>query len=151
MNSSIIHNIIFDNNGNRQNIQMKGEETIGDLIKKYFEKIKKYNLLLKNIDNIYFYWNATYLNNYTDKTINSIFIVDGSLFHEIQVINGRRNNYNYEIIKTIKENLFSSVFKAKYYNNKLVAIKKIFKDKLKEELKYILDKIIITEKDFEPI
>ena len=100
---------------------------------------------MKNIDNIYFYWNATNLNYYKDNTINSIF-VDEHLCPIIQVINGRRNDYNYEIIETIKESLFSSVFKAKYDNNKLVAIKKIFKDKLKEEIKYILNKKKLQKK-----
>jgi len=53
-----------------------------------------------------------------------------------------------EIIETIKDNIYSCVDKGKYKDN-FVAIKKIKKDKLKEDIK--LDKCIVevTEKDFQ--
>ena len=64
------------------------------------------------------------------------------------------NNYskiNYEIIETIKDNMFTSVYKAKLlnqiYGNKYVAVKKIFKDRIKNDMKLSKMKVI-TEEDF---
>ena len=83
------------------------------------------------------------------KKINEYFIT--GVTHSIFV-----NNYskiNYEIISPIKENVFSSVYKAKlldkYFGMEYVAVKKIFKDKIKDQLKYSKCKEI-TDEDFKP-
>ena len=149
MNSSIV-NIVFTSCYGKIIIQVNHTTKVGDLIKEYFKKIEKSNLLTNNLENIYFIFSAILLNNHIDKTIESLSMID---FSNIEVINGVNNNYkNFEIIDTIKENIFTSVYKAKILsNNELVAIKKIFKDKIKDEMKYSLCKKTITDKEFEPI
>jgi len=51
-------NIFFKEYDNLTLIAEKGETKIGELIKKYFEKIKKSNLMVNNVDIIYFTYNA---------------------------------------------------------------------------------------------
>ena len=130
--------------------------------------LQKPNLITQNIDNVFYFYNGNLLNKELDKTFEEL---DGyiSYIYTIQVINGRENDYNYEIVSTIKENIFSSVFKAKMINfksetiqsdmisnnesenyNGFVAIKKIYKDKIKEEMKFTMMKEEITEEDFKP-
>jgi serine/threonine protein kinase len=114
-------------------------------------------------------YNGKRLDNKLNETLESI---NGNLssVYLLIVVNGRKNDYNYEIVSTIKENIFSSVFKARKkinsnnipllpniisnydprINNEFVAIKKIYKDKIKEEMKFALCKDEITEEDFKP-
>ena len=78
--------------------------------------------------------------------------------YNVEVINGREDDYNYEILEPIKENVYTSVYKAKKIRqkeldsepDKFVAIKKIFIDRLKEELKFELVKDEITDDDIKP-
>ena len=42
----------------------------------------------------------------------------------INVFFGKENDYYYEIIEPIKENIYSSVYKAKYHDNIFIAINK---------------------------
>ena len=162
-----LYNFIFDDgNPVKISLQFKIGTKIRDIIKQYFIRIQKPNLISQNIDNIYFIWNGIILNKRLDETLESI---TGNLssFYILNVFNARKNDYNYEIISTIKENIFSSVFKAKKkissndkailsnmisnneprINNEFVAIKKIYKDKIKEEMKFNLCKDEITEED----
>ena len=148
---SYYYNAIF-NSGKIEkiNIKFKRGTIIADIIKEYFKRISKPNLLVKNIDNIYFISNGRILNKNLNDTLESIYNINFS-FYNIQVINCRENDYNYEIIETIKQNIFTSVFKAKRKDsNCFVAIKKIYKDKIKEEMKFTLCKDEITEEDFRP-
>ena len=166
---SFLYNVIFDDGKEKICMQFKIGTKIRDIIKKYFIRIQKPNLLSQNIDNIYFMCNGIILNNKLDETLESI---TGNLYfvYSLKVLNGRENDYNYEIVSTIKENIFSSVFKARKkinsnnipllpniisnydprINNEFVAIKKIYKDKIKEEMKFALCKDEITEEDFKP-
>jgi len=150
MNSNL-YNVIFKENVRNINIVFKRGTKIKDIIKQYFIRIQKPNLIAQNIDNIYFICNGIILNKRLDETLESIVGFKVSIF-SIDVINGRENDYNYEIVSTIKENVFSSVFVAKaknyIYNNEFVAVKKIYKDKIKEEMKFTLCKDKITEEDF---
>jgi len=141
-----IYNIIFINDcGERINIIANSDTKIGDLIKEYFKRMEKSNLLLKNFENIYFFYNNGKLEGYYEKSIGSYFKLDPIT---IIVINGRNNEYkNYKIINKISENICSSVFKAKNNAGLEVAIKKIFKEKLKYQMK--LNKMSeISEEDF---
>ena len=165
------YNAIFnDGSLEKINIRIKRKSKIEDVIKEYFKRINKTNLLVQNIDNIYFISNGKMLNSRLNETLESLFNNLYYNFYCIDVINGRENDYNYEIISTIKENIFSSVFKAKKkissndkailsnmisnneprINNEFFAIKKIYKDKIKEEMKFNLCKDEITEEDFKP-
>ena len=89
-----------------------------------------YNLIMKKKISQYFH-----------NTCNEIFV---------------HNSYsrtNYEIESTIKDNFLASVYKVKLtdtiYKGKYAAVKKIFKDKIKTELKLAKLKEI-TEEDFKP-
>ena len=161
------YNAIF-NDGclEKINIKIKRKSKTEDVIKEYFKRINKTNLLVQNIDNIYFISNGKMLNSRLNETLESLFNNLYYNFYCIDVINGRENDYNYEIISTIKENVLSSVFKAKrkskFQNNSnqnkinqkddeedfYVAIKKIYKDKIKDEIKFNLVKKELTEEDF---
>jgi serine/threonine protein kinase len=74
----------------------------------------------------------------------------------ILAMNSYNSKLDYEIISKIKENLYTCVYKAKitsqsnYDENEYVAVKKIFKDKIKEEMILTLCKERITEEDFKP-
>ena len=152
------YNIIFSGYGSKVVIQFDKETKIKNIIEEYFKKIKKKNLLIKNIDNIYFISNAKKLDEYKEKTMQYIY---NNLYYNsynVFVVNGRENDYNYEIIKPIKENVYASVYKAKKIKQNeedpepdfFVAIKKIHKDKLKEEIQYSMVKEEIEEEDFKP-
>ena len=161
-------NVIFNDALQKINIIFKRGTKIKDIIEGYFKRIQKTNLLVNNIDNILFLFNIYKLNNEIDKTLESL--IGNCDLYVITVLNGRDNDDNYEIINTIKENVFSSVFKAKKKNkneniskqneikppnnssfpNEYVAIKKIYKDKIKQEMKFAMFKDEITEEDFKP-
>ena len=155
------YNAIFnDGSLEKINLKVKRGTIIKYIIQEYFKRIQKTNLLIKNIDNIYFVCNTKTLNNRMNDTLESLFNYSYSNFYIINVLNGRENNYNYEIVETIKENVFTSVFKGKMkykndipnnlFSEELVAIKKIYKDKIKEEMKFSMCKEEITEEDFKP-
>ena len=158
------YNAVFDDGSiNKINLTVKRGTKIKYIIAEYYKRIQKTNLLVQNIDNIYFVSNTKRLDNRMDDTLESIFNNVNYNFYRINVINGRENNYDYEILGTIKENVFTTVFKAKmkYKNQRqnilnsqnnsiLVAIKKIYKDKIKKEMKFSMCKEEITEEDFKP-
>ena len=142
------YNLIF--NGFEKSIALveKGETKISELIKIYFKRIEKSNLVVNNVSNTYFLYNGqTIQTNDYDKTISEYF-VNGST---IYVMN-KYKEYNYEIIDTISQTQFTSIYKAKLLNHEnkdeFVAVKKIFKDKIKKQMKYIKHKKKITEEDF---
>ena len=141
------YNLIF--NGFEKSIALveKGETKISELIKIYFKRIEKSNLLVNNVSNIYFIYNTNVINpNDYDKTISEYF-GNGST---IYVMN-KYKEYKYEIIEPISQTQFTSIYKAKLLNHEnkdeFVAVKKIFKDKIKKQMKYIKHKKI-TEEDF---
>ena len=110
----------------------------------------KGNLIVNNIENTYFTYN-TYRLEYkkNKKKVSSFFI-----FQTNQILVNRLE-YNktfkdFEIIELIKDNVYTSVYKAKIKNCPIefVAIKKIKKDKLKEDIKDNLCVSEITEEDF---
>ena len=147
-----LYNLLFkDFDGKLTVIKENGETKIGEIIKKYFKIIKKSNLLENNISNILFLYNTILIEpkDY-DKTIYEYFCISPSII-EITVAN-KYNNYNYEIIESIDETPFTSIYKAKLIVQnsiqEFVAVKKIFKDNIKKEMRYQKIKQVITEEDF---
>ena len=132
--------------------------TINDLIKLYFQRIEKGNLMVDNIENIYFMWNLQkikYENN--DKKISSCLEDYNTMGFQNQFIYVHHGYSkmlfkNFKIIELIKDNVYSSVHKAEVENNaypsQYVAIKKIKKEQLKEDIKENLCVDEITEEDF---
>lgn len=105
-------NVIFKNDSGEQKLFIVNRGVkIKEIIKAYFREMQKMNLLVNNIENILFIFDGKLLNEFYEKTIESISI-GNNIF--ILVNNGVNNNkQNYEIIKTIKDNTFTSVFKEK--------------------------------------
>ena len=152
-NQEFKYNIIFDNIKEQLLIIINKKKTIKELIELYFETKKKSNLLNDNFEYIYFIYNGNYL-----RYKNNLQTVE-SFFGPIQtpkILVQRLEYYNeltdYEEEELIKDNVLTIVYKAKRKNddylNKYVAIKKIKKDALKEELKFKLNKIHICKEDF---
>ena len=142
------YNIIFINeSGERINIVVNADTKIGDLIKEYYKRIQKTNLLYKNFENIVFFYNNEKLEKNYEKSVGIYFKWGPP---NILVFNGKNNEYkNYKIIEPIRENIYSSVFKAKNKAGLEIAIKKIFKEKIKYQMKFSKMKEI-TEEDFKP-
>ena len=148
----LVYSFLFYNfSGEIIVINKKAKEKVGEIIKEYLKRIEKSNLFINStIDSIYFVCNGkTILQSDYEKKIIQYF---RNINNEIMV----HNNYsriNYEIVSTIKDNFLASVYKVKLtdeiYKGKYAAVKKIFKDKIKTELKLAKLKEI-TEEDFKP-
>jgi len=106
------YNIIFSGYCSNVVIQFERYTKIKYIIQEYFKRIKKQNLLLKNIDNIYFISNSRKLDDNKEKTMEEIYNNIISNIYNVYVMNGRENDYNYKIIRTIKEDYFTSVYEA---------------------------------------
>ena len=150
MESKIIYNCVFRNClGESLVVQVNQNDSIEYLIHSYFVKKEKENLFIDNIEKTYFVFDGLkidYKNNH-DKISN---LFKSNEFPKIYVYRlDYKNKYaDIEIIETIKENIYSSVFKAKYEGN-LVAVKKIKKEQLKEDLKETLCIDELEDNDFE--
>ena len=137
------YNIIFRGYCSKIVLQFEQKTKIKYIIEEYFKKIKKQNLLIKNIDNIYFISNAKKLDEHKEETMPDIY--NNILFnsYDVFVVNGRENDYNYKIIRTIKEDVYANVYEAEKIKQNPnepdfhVDIKKI---KI-ERLKMILNKV----------
>ena len=147
------YNVIFIGYKSNFVLKFKTGTKIKYIIEEYFKKIKKENLLLKNIDNIYFIYDSRKLDDYKEETMEYLSHNNYCNFYKVNVVNGREDDYNYQIVDTIKTSFFTSVFKAKIISmgsEEFVAVKKIFKDKIKEEMKYLRGKLEITDEEFKP-
>ena len=137
-NSNEKYNIIFSGLCSKVVLQFERETKLKYIIEEYFKKIKKKNLLIKNFDNIYFISNAKRLDQHKEETMEDIYNYLFFNSYNVEVINGREDDYNYKIIEPIKENVYTSVYKARKIKqhesdsepDTYVAIKKIFIDKL---------------------
>ena len=147
------YNFIFQGYPEDIIITVEHGTKLKDLVKKYFEKIQKSNLLVNNFDNIYFLIDAKIITYQNEETIEEFFKNNISSTFLVEVVNGKNqsNKPDFEIIGTIKENLFSKVCKGKVsYLNENVAIKAIKKEFIKQKI--IEDKIDlqVSEEDFKP-
>ena len=148
MEQKIVYNCIFKNLGETTVICAEGTTTIEELIHLYFKKKEKENLFIDNIEKTYFIYNnqkIEYLNN--KKEIMLLFkVVDNPRIWVCRLDYDKKSE-DIKIIKTIKDNVYTCVYEAKY-GEKIVAVKKIKKDQLKEDLKESLVIDEITDEDF---
>ena len=107
------YNVIFIGYKSNFVLKFKTGTKIKYIIEEYFKKIKKENLLLKNIDNIYFIYDSRKLDDYKEETMEYLSHNNYCNFYKVNVVNGREDDYNYQIVDTIKTSFFTSVFKAK--------------------------------------
>ena len=133
-------------------LEAKGKTKLGQLFVNYFHKIQKPNLLINNIDNTYFIFNGSKIDiyDYNKRICDFFYLSSGNV---ILALNSYNDKYEFKIIKPIKENIYTSVYEAKIMNKSFkgnVAVKKIFKDKIKEEMIFVKCKAEITEEDFRP-
>jgi serine/threonine-protein kinase ULK/ATG1 len=144
-------NFIFKRNGIIDILVIDQKKTIEDLIKEYLKKIKKDNLNINNLEMIYFTYNGHKLEFENNKQIIEDFFLND--FNDIRVcrLNSYSNLEDFEIVETIKDNVYTTVYKAKLIrggDNKYVAIKKIKKEKLKDDIKEDKCIDVLTEEDF---
>ena len=131
-------------------INVDKDTTIEELINMYFMRKGKGNLIINNIENTYFHYNGLTLKYKNNKEkISSIFPCQTNNIIVYRLEYGKSFK-DYEIIELIKDNVYTSVYKAKIKNGPIefVAIKKIKKEQLKEDIKENLCVDEITEEDF---
>ena len=152
MNVLTYYNFIFQGEPEDIIIIVKSGTKINQLFDEYFKRMHKSNLMLKNLDNIYFIIDTKILKNKNEETIESFFKNNISSTFLVKVVNGKSHNYNnYQIKKLIKGNIYSSVYEAQINGlNTSVAIKKINKEKIKELIMEENISLEIKEEDFIP-
>ena len=153
MESKKIYNCVFKNClGESVVVQVNYDDSIEHLIHSYFVRKEKENLFVENIEKTYFIFDGlkiNYKNN--EKKVFTLFKLNE--FPKVYVYRLDYTNKSGDIeIKDpekdiIKDNIFTCVYKAKY-NDKYVAVKKIKKDQLKEDLKESLTTDELNEDNF---
>jgi len=146
-----VYTIIIQGLNQKIVLNVPGNTKISQLFEQYLERIQKKNLLINNIDNIYFVYNAKRINNNEfQERVDKIFPFRSIV---IRAENSYNAKYNVEIIEPIKENVFTSIYKGKIEDENGVhycAVKKIFKDKIKTEMRFERSLTEVTEEDFRP-
>ena len=147
------YNVYFDNISETSLICIEKNKTIKELIEQYLNKKNKSNLLVNNFENLYFTYNGStvlYKNNL--QSLESFFGPNPIQRIVVLHLEYYKDLTNYEEEEVIKDSSLTIVYKAKRKNNgnpdQYVAIKKIKKDALKEELKIKLEKNEISKEDF---
>ena len=136
MEQKKIYNCVFRNClGESIVVQVNLDDSIEYLIHSYFMKKEKENLFIDNIEKTYFIFDGLKI-DYKNKNDKVFTLFKSNEFPKIYVYRlDYKNKYaDIKIIDTIKENIYSNVYKAEYEGNE-VAVKKIKKDQLKEDLK----------------
>ena len=149
MKKILKYNPIFKNYyGSDICISLEKNKTVEDLMKEYFKRNEKENLITNNIEKTYFIYNAHLLEFKNNKsTLEKYFNININPSIRVCRLDYDSSSKDIEFIKKIKDNVYTYVYKAKY-KGKLVAIKKIKKEQLKEDLKLELVVNEISEKDF---
>ena len=138
MEQKKIYNCVFRNClGESIVVQVNLDDSIEYLIHSYFMKKEKENLFIDNIEKTYFIFDGLKI-DYKNKNDKVFKLFKSNEFPKIYVYRLDYKN-KYADIKIndndiIKENIYSNVYKAEYEGNE-VAVKKIKKDQLKEDLK----------------
>ena len=150
---NIYYSFIFKNGMENIVLNVEKEITVKDLIEKYFKRKEKSNLLVDNFEKTYFHYNGKkilYKNNIN--TVESFFDSNYNIIF-VEHLYYNKNFDDFEEEEIIKDNVLTIVYKAKVKDKEFpvehVAIKKIKKNALKEELKIKLKKNKINEEDFE--
>ena len=149
MEQKKIYNCVFRNClGESIVVQVNLDDSIEYLIHSYFMKKEKENLFIDNIEKTYFIFDGLKI-DYKNKNDKVFKLFKSNEFPKIYVYRlDYKNKYaDIKIKNTIKENIYSNVYKAEYEGNE-VAVKKIKKDQLKEDLKESLCIDEINEDDF---
>ena len=153
MESKKIYNCVFKNClGESVVVQVNYEDSIEHLIHSYFVRKEKENLFVENIEKTYFIFDGLKI-NYKNNEEKVFTLFKLNEFPKVYVYRLDYTNKSGDIeIKDpekdiIKDNIFTCVYKAKY-NDKYVAVKKIKKDQLKEDLKESLTIDELNEDDF---
>ena len=149
MEKKIIYNCVFVNHlGERLLILVESNLSIKELIHLYFKKKGKENLFINNLENTYFIYNAKKI-KYTEDERKIISLFESNMSPTILVnrLDYNKSSKDIEKIETIKDNLYTCVEKAKY-DEKIVAVKKIKKAPLKEDIKEERCIEEITEEEF---
>ena len=136
MEQKKIYNCVFRNClGESIVVQVNLDDSIEYLIHSYFMKKEKENLFIDNIEKTYFIFDGLKI-DYKNKNDKVFTLFKSNEFPKIYVYRlDYKNKYaDIKLIDTIKENIYSNVYKAEYEGNE-VAVKKIKKDQLKEDLK----------------
>ena len=151
MKEQYINLIFISNCDSNTVIIVKFGTKVCDAIKEYFKKISKSNLLINNKrESFFFLYNGQHIEFNCQSLVEDYFRGDYANIHVNQYIN-EKVYLDFDIKETIKDNIYTSVYKAQLKSNKeIVAVKKIFKDRLKEEMKIKLMKEEITDEDFKP-
>ena len=153
MESKKIYNCVFKNClGESVVVQVNYDDSIEHLIHSYFVRKEKENLFVENIEKTYFIFDGLKI-NYQNNEEKVFTLFKLNEFPKVYVYRLDYTNKSGDIeIKDpekdiIKDNIFTCVYKAKY-NDKYVAVKKIKKDQLKEDLKESLTIDELNEDDF---
>ena len=153
MESKKIYNCVFKNClGESVVVQVNYDDSIEHLIHSYFVRKEKENLFVENIEKTYFIFDGLKI-NYKNNEEKVFTLFKLNEFPKVYVYRLDYTNKSGDIeIKDpekdiIKDNIFTCVYKAKY-NDKYVAVKKIKKDQLKEDLKESLTIDELNEDDF---
>mgnify|MGYP002624211125 FL=1 len=105
------------------------------------------NSFSDDIDNIWFLYNGNRIQTFDyNKKLNEYFFTENVTIF----VNGNITVNNFKIIETIKDNVYTTVYKAVLPNGRLVAVKKIHKEKLKDEMKFSRCQEEITDEEFQP-
>ena len=145
-------NIIFNNLYKKIVLPVKSDTTIKELINEYYENMEKGNLIDENIENTYFIFNGKSINyKENNETVGSYFNNYNGILIYVFHLEYNKKYRDYNKTRTIKDNIYTCVEEAKVKNEeKLVAIKKIKKERLKEDIKEELCTTVVTKENFQP-
>ena len=143
------YNCIFLNHlGERLLITVNWNCSIKELIHLYFKRKGKENLFINNLENAYFNYNAQIISYIKDeRKVVSLFEGNEAPTILVNRLDYNKSSNDIEKIETIKDSLYACVDKAKY-NEEIVAVKKIKKAQLKEDIKEERCIDEITEEEF---
>jgi serine/threonine protein kinase len=143
-------NCIFNNLFKNIILNVNKETTIQELINLYFEKMGKGNLVDENIEKTYFLYNGLSIDYKDNKeTVDSFFNNQIQINIDVRRLEYNKNFRDYTKTRTIKDNIYTCVEEAKV-EGQLVAVKKIKKERIKEDIKEDLCTTIVTKEDFKP-
>ena len=145
----MFYNCLFQNySGDTVPVKVDVNCTIEELIHSFFKKKSKENLFVDNIEYTYFIYNGLkidYKNN-KEKVIN-LFNLNGYPRITVCRLDYNQRYEDMKLLEVIKDNIYTCVYKAKY-EGQLVAVKKIKKEQIIEDMKENLFVDEISEEDF---
>ena len=143
-------NCIFNNLFKNIILNVNKETTIQELINLYFEKMGKGNLVDENIEKTYFLYNGLTIDYKDNKeTVDSFFNNQIQINIDVRRLEYNKNFRDYTKTRTIKDNIYTCVEEAKV-EGQLVAVKKIKKERIKQDIKEDLCTTFVTKEDFKP-